>query len=108
MKYEEPTSLCCLISMLFIMILQIALYSGLIGIIIYLIWRLINKFLQRRTMKKEKKFEKGEMTLSEAGRRGGNTTFKKYGQEHYEKIGRKGGQTVKRLVNEGKKIKEES
>jgi len=35
--------------------------------------------------------EKGRMTVSEAGRRGGETTAKKYGREFYEEIGEKGG-----------------
>ena len=75
--------------------------------------------------------DKGEMTVSEAGRRGGEktaethshefyeeighkggevggrkggeTTKEKYGHEFYEEIGHKGGQKVKELVEEGKK-----
>lgn len=67
--------------------------------------------------------EKGKMTVSEAGRRGGETTARKYGPEFYEQIGKKGGETtsrrygpefyeeighkggqkVKRLIEEGKK-----
>lgn len=43
--------------------------------------------------------EKGKMTVSEAGRKGGHTTSKKYGHEFYEEIGhkggKKGGQTTK-------------
>jgi len=35
--------------------------------------------------------EKGRMTVSEAGRKGGETTSKKYGREFYEEIGEKGG-----------------
>ncbi len=38
--------------------------------------------------------EKKEMTVSEAGRKGGETTSKKYGPEFYEEIGRKGGEAV--------------
>lgn len=38
----------------------------------------------------EKK-EKGEMTVSEAGRRGGKTTSEKYGPKHFQKIGKIGG-----------------
>jgi len=37
-----------------------------------------------------------EMTVSEAGRRGGEATRRKYGPEFYEEIGKKGGETVKR------------
>ncbi|MHB8585646.1 MAG: KGG domain-containing protein [Thermoplasmatota archaeon] len=36
------------------------------------------------------------MTLSEAGRRGGQTTKARYGPEFYSKIGAKGGETVAR------------
>jgi uncharacterized protein len=40
-----------------------------------------------------------KLTRSEAGRKGGKTTLKKYGTEFYQKIGqkggRKGGQTTK-------------
>ncbi|MBP6965508.1 MAG: Em GEA1 (EM1) [Armatimonadetes bacterium] len=49
------------------------------------------------------KGEKGAMTVSEAGRKGGETTSEKYGHEFYEEIGHKGGQKVKRLIEEGKK-----
>jgi general stress protein YciG len=51
-------------------------------------------------MAKEKK---GAMTVSEAGRKGGLTTSRKYGHEFYEEIGHKGGQKVKKLIEEGKK-----
>ncbi len=34
---------------------------------------------------------KGKMTVSEAGRKGGETTSKRYGREFYEEIGEKGG-----------------
>ena len=34
------------------------------------------------------------MSVSEAGRKGGATTAKKYGPEFYEQIGKKGGQTT--------------
>ncbi|MDH7481694.1 MAG: KGG domain-containing protein [Armatimonadota bacterium] len=37
------------------------------------------------------------------GRRGGETTAERYGHEFYEEIGRKGGQKVKKLIEEGKK-----
>jgi general stress protein YciG len=46
---------------------------------------------------------KGAMTVAEAGRKGGTTTSKKYGPEFYSEIGHKGGQKVKRLIEEGKK-----
>jgi len=75
---------------------------------------------------------KGDMTVSEAGRRGGEktsrthdhefyeeighkggeagghkggeTTKEKYGHEFYEEIGHRGGQKVKELIEEGKRF----
>lgn len=41
------------------------------------------------------------MTVSEAGRRGGEATRRKYGPEFYEEIGKKGGETVKRERGSG-------
>ncbi|MHB0976093.1 MAG: KGG domain-containing protein [Candidatus Aquicultorales bacterium] len=70
---------------------------------------------------------KGKMSVSEAGRKGGKTTSNKYGHgfyeeighmggkkggmttrsrhghEFYEEIGHKGGQKVRRLIEEGKR-----
>ncbi|HEB12382.1 MAG TPA: Em GEA1 (EM1) [Actinobacteria bacterium] len=43
------------------------------------------------------------MTVSEAGRKGGKSTSKKYGPSFYTEIGHKGGQTVKKLIEKGKK-----
>ena len=37
------------------------------------------------------------------GRKGGETTAGRYGHEFYEEIGHKGGQKVKRLIEKGKK-----
>ena len=34
----------------------------------------------------------GEMTVREAGRKGGETTSERYGREFYEEIGQKGGE----------------
>jgi hypothetical protein len=45
---------------------------------------------------------KGEMTVAEAGRMGGERTSKTRGREFYEEIGHKGGQRVKELIEEGK------
>ncbi len=39
--------------------------------------------------------EKGKMTVSEAGQKGGRTTRERYGHEFYEEIGEKGGTTVR-------------
>lgn len=43
-----------------------------------------------------------EMTVREAGRLGGEAVSKKYGHEHFEEIGRKGGQKVADLIERGK------
>lgn len=43
----------------------------------------------------------GEMSVRQAGKKGGETTSEKYGREHYQEIGQKGGQKVRRLVKEG-------
>lgn len=47
--------------------------------------------------------EKGRMTVGEAGRKGGKSTLKKYGPGFYEQIGKKGGQKVKKLIEQGKR-----
>lgn len=48
--------------------------------------------------------EKKEITTKEAGAKGGNITSKRYGPEFYQAIGRKGGQTIKKLIKKGKKV----
>ena len=40
---------------------------------------------------------KKEMTVSEAGRKGGNKTKEKYGKDFYRKIGKAGGDETKAL-----------
>lgn len=50
----------------------------------------------------EQKGEKGKITVAGAGRKGGTTTSKLYGPEFYEEIGRKGGMTMKGLIEAGK------
>jgi general stress protein YciG len=45
---------------------------------------------------------KGEMSVRDAGRKGGNTTKKRHGHEFYVEIGKKGGSVVKTLVQRGK------
>ncbi|HKB77076.1 MAG TPA: hypothetical protein VKC58_10815 [Myxococcales bacterium] len=47
--------------------------------------------------------KKGAMSVSEAGRKGGQTVRDKYGHSFYEEIGRKGGQKVRELIEQGKK-----
>jgi general stress protein YciG len=40
----------------------------------------------------EKEHHEGEMTVREAGKKGGETVKEKYGHEFYEEIGHKGGE----------------
>ena len=55
--------------------------------------------------------EKGQMTVEDAGRKGGQKGGRKtastHGREFYEEIGHKGGQKVRRLIQKGKQHEEE-
>jgi uncharacterized protein len=53
-------------------------------------------------MPKEEK-SKGKMSVSEAGRRGGQKTSETHGKDFYKKIGKQGGSRVKSLITAGKK-----
>lgn len=46
--------------------------------------------------------ERGEMTVREAGRKGGETTKRTHGHDFYVQIGHKGGQKVRDLIQRGK------
>ena len=50
--------------------------------------------------------KKGQMSVEEAGRlggqKGGRRTAETHGRSFYEDIGHKGGQKVRRLIQEGK------
>lgn len=46
------------------------------------------------------------MTVTEAGRMGGRLVSERYGPEFYEKIGKKGGQRVKELIERAKASEE--
>ena len=48
----------------------------------------------------------GGMTVREAGRKGGVMTAQRHGQQFYEEIGRKGGQKVKQLIEQGKRMQQ--
>jgi general stress protein YciG len=52
---------------------------------------------------KESMVSRGAMTVREAGRKGGEVTAERHGPQFYEEIGRKGGQKVKRLIEQGKR-----
>ena len=49
----------------------------------------------------------GGMTVREAGRKGGEITAQRHGPQFYEEIGRKGGQKVKQLIEQGKRAQQE-
>ncbi len=45
---------------------------------------------------------RGDMTVAEAGRKGGDATASTHGSEFYQEIGHKGGQRVRELIERGK------
>ncbi|MCL5410287.1 MAG: Em GEA1 (EM1) [Patescibacteria group bacterium] len=55
--------------------------------------------------------EKGQMTVQEAGRKGGHkggrTTSERYGRGFYSEIGHKGGQRVRELIEEARNMEDE-
>lgn len=51
-----------------------------------------------------KKESKGDISVREAGRRGGTTTKERHGPEFYRQIGHKGGQKVRELIERGKSL----
>jgi len=46
--------------------------------------------------------KKGQMTVQEAGKKGGQTTSREHGPEFYHDIGTKGGHRVRDLIEKGK------
>ncbi|MGO8805248.1 MAG: Em GEA1 (EM1) [Candidatus Bathyarchaeia archaeon] len=48
------------------------------------------------------------MTVEAAGRMGGEKTAETHGREFYSEIGTKGGQRVRRLIQEGKAREKEN
>jgi len=49
---------------------------------------------------------KGQMSVRDAGRKGGETTSREHGPEFYHEIGTKGGHRVRELIQEGKESEE--
>jgi general stress protein YciG len=78
----------------------------------------VNILNTRRKMdrKNQNMKEEGEMTVEEAGHRGGEATKRTHGHEFYEKIGhkggevggKKGGERVRELIEEGKESEGEN
>jgi hypothetical protein len=79
----------------------------LFAVIYRLIWHIIINLTVKiiLVMFMAKKESKGDISVREAGRRGGTTTKERHGHEFYEKIGHKGGQKVKELIARGKASK---
>ncbi len=50
--------------------------------------------------------KKGQMTVEEAGRKGGETVREERGPEFYSEIGQKGGQRVREVNEEGKRAEQ--
>ena len=56
---------------------------------------------QRRSADQTPSLDEGNMSVREAGRKGGKTTRARYGAEFFQEIGAKGGRTVsERYSNE--------
>lgn len=51
---------------------------------------------------------KGDMSVREAGQKGGQRTSETHGREFYEEIGQKGGQRVRDLIDKGKQSEGET
>lgn len=51
--------------------------------------------------------EKGQISVRDAGKKGGETTSRKYGPEFYHEIGTKGGHRVRELIRRAKETEME-
>lgn len=52
--------------------------------------------------------DNGDMSVREAGAKGGQQTSKTHGHEHYEEIGKQGGERVSELVDKGKQVEDQT
>jgi general stress protein YciG len=63
--------------------------------------------IMKESQMAEQEPKKGQMTVEEAGRKGGETVRDERGSEFYSEIGHKGGQRVRELIEEGKQSEED-
>jgi len=52
--------------------------------------------------------ERGEISVREAGRRGGQATSNSHGREFYSEIGHKGGQRVRELIRRAEEMENQN
>jgi general stress protein YciG len=57
---------------------------------------MISKLNRRKKMARRDRDNGGNMSVRDAGRKGGRTTANKYGREFYQEIGQKGGRNSHR------------
>ena len=50
---------------------------------------------------------KGDISVRDAGKKGGQETSRTHGKEFYQEIGHKGGQRVRELIQQGKRAEGE-
>lgn len=50
--------------------------------------------------------DKGDMTVREAGQKGGKRTSEAHDSKHYQDIGEMGGERVSELVDKGKQMED--
>jgi general stress protein YciG len=65
-----------------------------------------NKVLSSHNEKGGTVMARGDMSVREAGQKGGRTVSAKYGRGFYQKNGRKGGERLHDLVELGKQVED--